>query len=84
MLRIPAQVRLFSGAPDQICWMTEKKQGTWTAPHAGTLATLLQSASETDSVLDVFQPGPDRRQAAETVDSMISMGLIESCTGVRI
>src|ERR1700722_8916856 len=74
MLHIPPGVILIPGGTDRISWISEQKQGIWTAPHAGTLISHLPSEAET--LLDRFPAPGERAQAAGTLESLISMGLL--------
>lgn len=76
MLQIPPGLLLMPGGRDRISWIAEQKQGIWTAPHAGTLVSLLPC--EPESLLDHFTAPGERAPAAGTLESLISMGLVVS------
>ena len=57
-------------------WTTELRQGYWQAPHAGEIASLLNSPADPASLLVQFEG------AAKVLDGLIARGLVEadSCT----
>jgi len=77
MLQLSPSARIFPAGPDRIYWMTESKQGCWSFPGAGTLATLLSTAQTVDDILARFADD-ERGQAARVLDELIERGLVES------
>jgi ribosomal protein S12 methylthiotransferase accessory factor len=58
--------------------MTESKQGVWTAPCVGTLASLLATPQTPAALLEQIPAGAGRDSAARLLEQMISRGLVES------
>lgn len=75
MLSIPSGIVLEKAAPDQICWISEKDQGFWTAPHAGTLAALLRKPATIEQLLNQFEE-TERRSASRTLDALLALGFL--------
>jgi oxazoline/thiazoline synthase len=60
--------------------MTESKQGVWSAPLVGTLASLLESPQTPAALLESIPAGVERHSAARVLDQLIRRGLVESAS----